>query len=86
MNWIVTSHEHHDHVGGVAELKGLTGAIIGGLERVSGVIVGALLLGVIEAFGAAFISSLMKEALAFVVLIVVLMIWPTGLLGERTAH
>jgi branched-chain amino acid transport system permease protein len=67
-------------------MKGLTGAIIGGLERVSGVIVGGLLLGLIEAYGAAFVSSLMKDALAFVVLIVVLMIWPNGLLGARTTR
>jgi len=64
-------------------MKGLTGAIIGGLERVGGVIVGAVLLGIIEAFSAAFISSLMKDAVAFVVLIAVLMVWPNGLLGPR---
>jgi branched-chain amino acid transport system permease protein len=62
-------------------MKGLTGAIIGGLERVTGAIVGALLLGIVEAFGAAFVSSLMKDALAFVVLITVLMLRPSGLLG-----
>lgn len=67
-------------------MKGLTGAIIGGLERVTGVIVGAVLLGIIEAYGAAFISSLMKDALAFVVLIVVLIFWPNGLLGPRQAR
>jgi branched-chain amino acid transport system permease protein len=53
---------------------------------VSGVIVGGLLLGPIEAYGAAFVSSLMKDALAFVVLIVVLMVWPNGLLGARTTR
>lgn len=67
-------------------MKGLTGAIIGGLERVSGVIVGAVLLGIIEAYGAAFVSSLMKDALAFVVLIAVLIVWPNGLLGPRSAR
>jgi branched-chain amino acid transport system permease protein len=67
-------------------MKGLTGAIIGGLERVTGVILGAVLLGIIEAYGAAFVSSLMKDALAFVVLIAVLIVWPNGLLGPRRAR
>ena len=66
--------------------KGLTGAIIGGLDRVSGVIFGALALGLIEAFSAVFISSLMKEAIAFVVLILVLMVWPNGVLGRRPSR
>ncbi len=66
-------------------MKGLTGAIVGGLERVTGVVVGGLLLGLVEAFGAAFISSLMKDALTFVVLIAVLIVWPNGLFGRRAA-
>ena len=64
-------------------MKGLTGAIIGGLDRAHGVIVGALALGLIEAFASVWISSLMKDAIAFVVLIAVLMVWPNGLLGAR---
>ena len=73
-----------DFMGGFAlAMKGLTGAIIGGLHRTSGVIVGALALGVIEAISAAYISSLMKDAVAYLVLIGVLMIWPNGLLGGK---
>jgi len=64
-------------------MKGLTGAIIGGLDRVSGVVVGAILLGLIESFSAVFISSLMKDAVAFLILIVVLYLWPQGILGQR---
>ncbi|MEK7215028.1 MAG: branched-chain amino acid ABC transporter permease, partial [Chloroflexota bacterium] len=67
-------------------MKGLTGAIIGGLDRVSGVIFGALALGIIEAFSSVYISSLMKEAVAFVVLILVLMVWPNGMLARRASH
>lgn len=67
-------------------MKGLTGAIIGGLDRVSGVIFGALALGLIEAFSSVYISSLMKEAVAFVVLILVLMVWPNGMLAKRASH
>jgi branched-chain amino acid transport system permease protein len=64
-------------------MKGLTGAIIGGLDRVSGVVVGAILLGLIESLSAVFISSLMKDAVAFLILIVVLYLWPQGILGHR---
>jgi branched-chain amino acid transport system permease protein len=64
-------------------MKGLTGAIVGGLGRVTGVVVGAILLGVVEALGAAYVSSLMKDALAFVVLIAVLIWRPNGLFGPR---
>ena len=66
-------------------IKGLTAAIIGGLDRISGVVLGGLLLGVIEAYASAFISSVMKDALAFAVLIVLLMLRPQGLLGLRRA-
>ncbi|MSQ27736.1 MAG: branched-chain amino acid ABC transporter permease [Dehalococcoidia bacterium] len=67
-------------------MKGLTGAIIGGLDRVSGVIFGALALGIIEAFSSVYISSLMKEAVAFVVLILVLMVWPNGVLARKASR
>jgi branched-chain amino acid transport system permease protein len=63
-------------------MKGLTGAIIGGLERVSGVVAGAILLGLIESYSSVFISSLMKDAVAFLILIVVLYLWPQGILGH----
>jgi branched-chain amino acid transport system permease protein len=66
-------------------IKGLTAAIIGGLDRISGVVLGGLLLGVIEAYASAFISSVMKDALAFGLLILLLMLRPQGLLGLHKA-
>lgn len=48
--------------------------------------VGGLLLGVIEALGAAYISIAWKDAIAFCVLILILIVRPTGLLGERVAE
>ena len=66
-------------------IKGLTAAIIGGLDRISGVVLGGLLLGVIEAYASAFISSVMKDALAFGLLIALLMLRPQGLLGLHKA-
>jgi branched-chain amino acid transport system permease protein len=46
---------------------------------------GGLLLGVIEALGAAYISIAWKDAIAFLVLICILIFRPTGILGEKTA-
>jgi branched-chain amino acid transport system permease protein len=66
-------------------IKALTAAIIGGLDRMTGVVLGGLLLGVIEAFSAVFISSAMKDAFAFAILILLLMVRPQGLLGFRKA-
>jgi len=48
--------------------------------------VGGLLLGVIESLGSAYISTAWKDAIAFVVLILILIVRPTGLLGERVAE
>jgi branched-chain amino acid transport system permease protein len=66
-------------------IKGLTAAIIGGLDRISGVVLGGLLLGLIEAYSSAFISSAMKDALAFGILILLLILRPQGLLGLHKA-
>ena len=47
---------------------------------------GGLLLGVVEALAAGYIAIAWKDAIAFVVLILILIVRPTGLLGERTAE
>jgi branched-chain amino acid transport system permease protein len=67
-------------------LKAFTAAILGGIGNIPGAMVGGLLLGVIEAMGAAYISIAWKDAIAFFVLIVILIVRPTGLLGERVAE
>jgi len=66
-------------------LKAFTAAVLGGIGNIPGAMVGGLLLGVLEALGAAYISTSWKDAIAFCVLIVVLIVRPTGLLGERVA-
>ena len=66
-------------------MKGFTAPILGGLGHIPGAMVGGLLLGVIEALGAAYISMAWKDAIAFLVLILILIVRPTGLLGERVA-
>jgi len=67
-------------------LKAFTAAILGGIGNIPGAMVGGLLLGVIEALGAAYVSFAWKDAIAFCVLIFILIVRPTGLLGERVAE
>jgi branched-chain amino acid transport system permease protein len=67
-------------------LKAFTAAIIGGIGNIPGAMLGGIILGVIEALGAAYISFAWKDAIAFLVLILILIIRPTGILGERVAE
>jgi branched-chain amino acid transport system permease protein len=73
-------------MGWVYGMKAFTAAILGGIGNIPGAMVGGLLLGVVEALGAAYISLAWKDAIAFCVLILILMVRPTGLLGERVAE
>lgn len=66
-------------------MKAFTAAILGGIGNIPGAMLGGILLGVIEALGAAYISIAWKDAIAFFVLILILIVRPTGLLGERVA-
>jgi branched-chain amino acid transport system permease protein len=67
-------------------MKAFTAAILGGIGNIPGAMVGGLLLGVIEALGAAYLSVAWKDAFAFFVLVLILIVRPTGLLGERVAE
>jgi branched-chain amino acid transport system permease protein len=67
-------------------LKAFTAAVLGGIGNIPGAMVGGILLGVLEALGAAYISTSWKDAIAFCVLIIVLIVRPTGILGERVAE
>ncbi len=67
-------------------MKAFTAAILGGIGNIPGAMVGGLILGVVEALGAGYISIAWKDAIAFVVLILILIVRPSGLLGERVAE
>ena len=67
-------------------LKAFTAAIIGGIGNIPGAMLGGLLLGLIETFGAAYISIAWKDAITFFVLILILVVRPTGILPERVAE
>jgi branched-chain amino acid transport system permease protein len=73
-------------MGWIYGMKAFTAAILGGIGNIPGAMVGGLLLGVVEALGAAYLSLAWKDAIAFLVLILILMFRPTGLLGERVAE
>ena len=74
-------------------LKAFTAAVFGGIGNLAGAVVGGVLLGLIESFGAGYLGDLTGDVLgshyvdilAFVVLIIMLTLRPSGLLGERVA-
>jgi len=69
-------------VGVMLGLKGFSAAILGGYGSMPGAVVGGLLLGVFESLGAGLISSEYKDALAFLILLTVLFLKPSGILGQ----
>ena len=73
-------------MGSTIALKAFAATIIGGFGDVRGAIVGGLALGVIETFGAAFVSVPYKDGFAFLVLVAFLVLRPQGLFGERVAE
>lgn len=62
-------------------LKGFVAAVLGGINSVTGAIVGGLLLGVLEMFGAGLVSSGFKDAVALIILIAVLLMRPEGIIN-----
>jgi len=83
----------HFYMGFIPGLKAFTAAVLGGIGNLYGAMVGGLLLGIIEALGAGYIGDLTdgflgsnyQDGFAFVVLIIVLTLRPSGIMGERVA-
>ena len=71
------------YTGALPGIKAFVAAVFGGIGSIPGAFIGGLLLGVIEIFGRAYISSQMADAIVFAVLIIVLLVKPTGLLGKK---
>jgi branched-chain amino acid transport system permease protein len=73
-------------MGATIALKAFAATIIGGFGDVKGAVIGGLALGVIETFGAAYVSVPYKDGFAFLVLVAFLVFRPQGLFGERVAE
>jgi branched-chain amino acid transport system permease protein len=71
-------------MGGILGLKGFVVSVVGGFGSLPGAVIAGLSLGLIETFGARFISSDFRDAYAFVILIAILVLRPRGLFGERS--
>ena len=69
--------------GSMPGIKAFTAAVFGGIGSIPGAMVGGLLLGIIEILSRAYISTELADAIVFAVLIVVLLVRPTGLLGKQ---
>ena len=69
--------------GSMPGIKAFTAAVFGGIGSIPGALLGGVLLGLIEIFASAYISTQLSNAIVFAVLIVVLLVRPTGLLGKQ---
>jgi branched-chain amino acid transport system permease protein len=74
------------HDGYLMGLKAFTAAVLGGIGNIPGAMAGGLLLGLLEALGAGYLSAQWKNVFAFLILVVLLLFKPTGLFGERVAE
>lgn len=71
------------YTGAMPGIKAFVAAVFGGIGSIPGAMIGGILLGIIEVFGKAYISSQMADAIVFGVLVVVLLVKPTGILGKN---
>lgn len=71
------------YTGAMPGIKAFVAAVFGGIGSIPGAFIGGILLGVIEIFGKAYISSQMADAIVFGVLIVILLVKPAGILGKN---
>ncbi len=74
------------NVGFNAGIKAFTAAVIGGIGSISGSLLGGILLGLAEGLASGYISSGYRDAIAFAILVLVLLIRPTGLFGKTTTQ
>jgi branched-chain amino acid transport system permease protein len=70
------------NIGFILGVKSFTAAVLGGIGNLKGALLGGFMLGLVENYGSALFGGQWKDVIAFVVLLVVLMVRPTGILGE----
>lgn len=64
-------------------MKAFAAAILGGIGSIPGAVLGGFVIGIIESLGAGYISSAYRDAFAFLVMIIILVIRPSGLMGAK---
>ncbi len=74
------------NIGFLPGIKAFTAAVLGGIGNIRGALLGGFLLGLLENWGAAVLGAEWKDVFAFTVLVLVLLVRPTGLLGESLAR
>lgn len=74
------------YTGSMPGIKAFVAAVFGGIGSIPGAMIGGILLGVIEVLGRTYISSQLADAIVFLVLILVLLIRPTGILGKKISE
>lgn len=72
--------------GSMPGIKAFTAAVFGGIGSIPGAMLGGILLGIIEIFSKSYISTSLSDAIVFAVLIVVLLVKPTGILGKKVTE
>jgi len=70
-------------MGFVPGIKAFAAAVLGGIGNITGAMIGGLIIGMVEIFGAGYISGQYKDVFAFIILIAVLYFMPTGIMGEN---
>jgi branched-chain amino acid transport system permease protein len=70
-------------MGSIPAVKAFAIIILGGLGSIPGAIIGGLLMGIAENSAAFYLGGVWKDAVSFIILIVVLVVRPTGLFGEK---
>ncbi|MHB1453740.1 MAG: branched-chain amino acid ABC transporter permease [Saccharofermentanales bacterium] len=71
-------------MGSMLGLKAFVAAVLGGIGSIPGAVLGGFVIGIVESFTKAYISSTLADAIVFFILIVVLLIKPAGILGKNT--
>ncbi len=74
------------YTGAMPGIKAFTAAVFGGIGSIPGAMIGGIALGIIESLSKAYISSQLADAIVFAVLIIVLLVKPTGLMGKKISE
>jgi branched-chain amino acid transport system permease protein len=72
------------YIGSLFGIKAFIAAVLGGIGSVRGAVIGGFILGISEIFAVAYLSSSWRDAVAFTLLIIILLARPTGILGMKT--